>query len=106
VQEEITQEIFDHLVNLAALEMDEDEAEYLRNELNHQLQAIHELEAIGLDPEVPITSHGVPYKDAIRAPLRDDTIKPCEEVEAILEQAPEVVDRYILVPDIPTEALE
>ena len=106
MQEEITPEIFDHLVNLAALEMDEVEAEYLRTELNNQLKAIHELEAIELDPEVPITSHGVPYKDAIRAPLRDDTIEPCKEVEAILEQAPEVEDRYILVPDIPTEALE
>jgi aspartyl-tRNA(Asn)/glutamyl-tRNA(Gln) amidotransferase subunit C len=106
VKEEITREVFDHLVNLAALEMDEYEAEYLRTELNSQLEAIHELEAIELDPEVPITSHGVPYKDAIRAPLRDDTIEPFKEVEAILEQAPEVEDRYILVPDIPTEALE
>jgi aspartyl-tRNA(Asn)/glutamyl-tRNA(Gln) amidotransferase subunit C len=106
VPEEITREIFDHLVHLAALEMDEDEAEYLRSELNSQLKAVHELEEIELDPEVPITSHGVLYKDTIRAPLRDDTIKPSDESEAILAQAPEVEDRYILVPDIPTEALE
>lgn len=104
--EEITREIFDHLVDLAALEMDEDEAEYLRSELNSQLNAIHELEAIELDPEVPITSHGVPYQDTIRAPLRDDTIEANEEADAILEQAPEVEDRYILVPDIPSEELE
>ncbi len=104
--EEITREIFNHLVDLAALEMDEEEAEYLRNELNNQLKAIHELEAIRLDPEVQITSHGVPYTDAISAPLRDDIIESCEEANAILGQAPEAEERYILVPDIPTEALE
>ena len=104
--EEITKEIFDHLVLLAALEMDEGEAEYLRSELNHQLRAIHELEAIELDPKIPITSHGVPYNDAIRAPLRDDIIGSSDEADAILGQAPEVVDRYILVPDIPSEELE
>lgn len=103
--EEITKEIFDHLVDLAALEMDEEEAEYLRGELNSQLNAIHELEAIELDPDLPITSHGVPYTDAISAPLREDEIEACEEADDIVGQAPEVEDRYILVPDIPTEEL-
>jgi aspartyl-tRNA(Asn)/glutamyl-tRNA(Gln) amidotransferase subunit C len=106
VLEEITREIFDHLVDLAALEMDEGEAEYLRSELNSQLEAIHELEAIELHPGVAITSHGVPYTDDISSPLREDTIEPCTEADAILEQAPEVEDRYIRVPDIPSEALE
>jgi len=46
VPEEITREIFDYLVDLAALEMDDEEAVYLRNELNNQLDAIRELEAI------------------------------------------------------------
>jgi aspartyl-tRNA(Asn)/glutamyl-tRNA(Gln) amidotransferase subunit C len=106
VAEEITKDIFDHLVLLAALEMDEGEAEYLRSELNYQLKAIHELEAIELDPKIPITSHGVPYDEAIRAALRDDKIEPSNEADAILEQAPESVDRYIVVPDIPSEELE
>jgi aspartyl-tRNA(Asn)/glutamyl-tRNA(Gln) amidotransferase subunit C len=106
VPEEITREIFDHLVDLAALEMDEVEAEYLRNELNSQLKAIHELEAIELNPEIPITSHGVPYTDANSAPLREDAIVPCPEADAILGQAPQVQDRYVVVPDIPAEALE
>jgi aspartyl-tRNA(Asn)/glutamyl-tRNA(Gln) amidotransferase subunit C len=105
VSEEITREIFDHLVDLAAVEMDEEEAEYLRGELNSQLNAIHELEAIELDPEIPITSHGVPYTDAISMPLREDEIESCEEADDIVRQAPEVEDRYIVVPDIPTEEL-
>lgn len=104
--EEITPEIFDHLVNLAALDLDADEAEYLRAELNNQLQAIHELESIDLDEGVDITSHGVPYTDAIRPPLRQDIIEPCKEADDILDQAAEVRDRYIVVPDIPSEELE
>jgi hypothetical protein len=35
----ITQELFDHLVGLAALELSPQEAEYLRKELNNQLMA-------------------------------------------------------------------
>lgn len=104
--EEITREIFDHLVVLAALALEESEAEYLRAELNNQLQAIHELESIELDEGVEITSHGVPYTKAIRPALREDIIDPCKEAEDILDQAAEVRDRYIVVPDIPTEELE
>ena len=35
-REEISPEVFNHLVDLAALALDEKEAEYLRRELNHQ----------------------------------------------------------------------
>ena len=104
--DEITPEIFRHLANLAALEMEEQEAAYLRKELNKQLKAIRELEAIALGPESIITSHGVPYTEEISAPLRADEILPCEEAKDILAQAPEVEERYIRVPDIPTEELE
>ena len=57
----ITPETFEHLVDLAALEMDTEHGEYLRGELNNQLNAIHELEAIPLEGEIAVTSHGVPY---------------------------------------------
>jgi aspartyl-tRNA(Asn)/glutamyl-tRNA(Gln) amidotransferase subunit C len=103
--EEITKEIFNHLVELAALELDEQEADYLRQELNGQLKAIRELEAIEIADDAGITSHGVPYTTEISAPLRDDVIDPCEESEDILAQAPEVEDRYFVVPDIPHEDL-
>jgi aspartyl-tRNA(Asn)/glutamyl-tRNA(Gln) amidotransferase subunit C len=106
VAEEITREIFEHLVLLAALEMDEGEAEYLRRELNNQLEAIHELEAIDVDLQIPITSHGVPYTEDIRVGLREDVIVPCREAEDIIQQAPQVQDRYVVVPDIPSEELE
>jgi aspartyl/glutamyl-tRNA(Asn/Gln) amidotransferase C subunit len=102
----ISPEIFRHLVALAALELDSEEAEYLRKQLNGQLRAIAELESIDIDPQTPVTSHGVPYGPAIRPPLRGDDVRPAVEAEDILAQAPETEDRYIVVPDIPHTELE
>lgn len=104
--ETITPETFAHLVYLAALELDEAQAEYLRRELNRQLSAIHELEAIPLDDSVPITSHGVPYSPEICPPLREDAWQPFADVAEILDQAPQVEEGYVVVPDIPHTALE
>ena len=105
-EDEITVDIFNHLVQLAAFELGVDEASYLCGELNSQLKSIHELEAIEVDDEIPITSHGVPYTGVISLPLREDQIEPCEDADDILDQAPEVDDRFIIVPDIPHEELE
>lgn len=106
MHEAITMEIFEHLVKLAALELDADEAEYLRRELNSQLRAIRELEAIEIPEGTPITSHGIPYTSANRAPLREDVIELSAEADDILAQAPQVEDRYLVVPDIPHTELE
>jgi aspartyl/glutamyl-tRNA(Asn/Gln) amidotransferase C subunit len=103
---EIDETVFNHLVELAALELDQTEAAYLREELNGQLSAIHELQAIEVAADVPITSHGVPYAAAMRLPLREDDVKPFAQVEEILEQAPKSEARYLIVPDIPHEDLE
>ena len=103
---EISRQVFDHLVGLAALALAEDEAEYLRRELNKQLKAIAELEDIELPPDVPITSHGVDYREEISAPLRPDQAAPSTLADDILGQAPEVHERFIVVPDIPHEELE
>lgn len=102
----ITPQVFAHLVELAALELTDDEADYLRRELNQQLQAIRDLEAIELPAELEITSHGVPYAPEIRPELRDDQERPAELADRILEQAPELEDRYLVVPDIPHTELE
>lgn len=99
--DEITPEIFEHLVLLAALELEPEEAEYLRRELNSQLNAIHELESIPLDPDTKITSHGVPYTQETTPPIRPDEWLPFEASDEIVDQAPENEDGYIIVPDIP-----
>ncbi|MCJ7825776.1 MAG: aspartyl/glutamyl-tRNA amidotransferase subunit C [Anaerolineales bacterium] len=106
IKQTITVEIFNHLVDLAAFELSPEEGEYLRKELNEQLRSIRELESIDVSEEIPITSHGVPYSAAIMPSLREDIIESCPEADAIVEQAPEVEERYIVVPDIPSEALE
>ena len=101
MNESITVEIFRHLVDLAALELDEAEAEYLRSQLNNQLKAVHELASIEAPDETPITSHGVPYTAESSPALRSDEVHPSEVEDDILAQAPETQGRYIVVPDIP-----
>ena len=91
--EEITPEIFAYLVHLAELELEPEEAEYLRRQLNGQLRAIHELAEIEVGPAAPITSHGVPYPPEARPALREDVAVASAEAEAILAQAPETVAR-------------
>ena len=102
----IPQEMFAHLVNLAALQLDADEAEYLRQQLNNQLNAIHELEAIPVAEDTPVTSHGVPYTPATSPAPREDAWAPYPNPEDILGQAPQAEDGYIIVPDIPHTNLE
>jgi aspartyl-tRNA(Asn)/glutamyl-tRNA(Gln) amidotransferase subunit C len=104
--EPVTPEVFQHLVQLAALELSPQEAEYLRGEMNGQMTAIRELEAIEIPAGLPITSHGVPYTAQISQPLRPDLIRPSAQADDILSQAPEVEERYIVVPDIPRTELE
>jgi aspartyl/glutamyl-tRNA(Asn/Gln) amidotransferase C subunit len=104
--DQITTELFDHLVTLAALELSREEAEYLRRELNNQLKAIQELEAIPLNPKTESTSHGVAYTPMISPVMRADEWIPHPNPEEILAQAPEIEDRYIIVPDIPHEELD
>ena len=106
MKDEISIEVFNHLVGLAALELDEQQATYLRHELNQQLKAIHELEAIPLEEDLAISAHGVPYPREISPQLRKDEWQPFADAEAIMAQAPEVRDNHIVVPDIPHEKLD
>jgi aspartyl/glutamyl-tRNA(Asn/Gln) amidotransferase C subunit len=100
MNEQITPELFAHLVQLAALELSAEEGEYLRRQLNNQLKAIHELEAIPLGPETRVTSHGVPYTAETTPPIRQDDWQPYPAPETILQQAPQTEEHYIVVPDI------
>ena len=98
--DQITPELFNHLVQLAALELAADEAEYLRGQLNNQLKAIHELELIPVDPEIPVAAHGVPYNASNSQPVRPDIWQPYPNPAEILDQAPEIDERYLIVPEI------
>lgn len=104
--DEIFPELFERLVDLAAFAFDPAEAEYLRQELNNQLKAIHQLEAVPLADDVPLASHGVGYPPESRPELRKDLWVPFENPDEILAQAPQVEDRYLGVPDIPHTKLD
>ena len=106
MKEEISIEVFNHLVGLAALELDADQAQYLRRELNLQLEVIHELAAIPLDEDISINAHGVTYNEAITPALRTDEWLPYPNVADILSQVPDLRDRYVVVPDIPHQKLD
>jgi aspartyl/glutamyl-tRNA(Asn/Gln) amidotransferase C subunit len=104
--DQINPELFAHLVELAALELDPTQSEYLRKELNNQLKAIHELEAIPLDETVLPALHGIPYPREVSPELRLDEWQPCPNPEEILSQVPELDSGYIVVPDIPHTQLD
>lgn len=106
MKDEITIEVFNHLVSLAALELDETQAQYLRHELNQQLKAIHELAAIPLDADLEISAHGVAYTKQSSPLLRKDDWIPFADTNEILAQFPQIEDRFVIVPDIPHEKLD
>ena len=104
--DQIDKQTFQHLVQLAALEMDDERAEYLRGELNKQLKSIRELEAIQLEEDMKVTSHGVSYNEENSPSVRGDDWHQYPNATGIMAQAPQVDDGYIVVPDIPHTTLE
>jgi aspartyl/glutamyl-tRNA(Asn/Gln) amidotransferase C subunit len=105
MSEELSRELFNHLVELAALQLDEQEAEYIRSQLNQQLKAIHVLEAIPVGDDVEPSAHGVLFPAEISPEPREDEWLPYPDPDALLAQAPAVTNRYIDVPDIPHTTL-
>lgn len=97
----ISIQLFEHLVQLAALELGSTEAEYLRQQLNNQLKSIDELLAVPIDPEIPPASHGVSYSPAASQTARADLWEPEQNTKEILDQAPQFEDGHIIVPEIP-----
>jgi aspartyl-tRNA(Asn)/glutamyl-tRNA(Gln) amidotransferase subunit C len=104
--DEITAEVFEKLVKLAALDLRAEEAEYLRGQLNNQLRTVHELVAIPLSSDVPLASHGVPFPVEISPELRKDAWQPFAQPDEILQQAPQTEENYFVVPEIPHTRLE
>jgi Asp-tRNA(Asn)/Glu-tRNA(Gln) amidotransferase C subunit len=103
----ISPETFAYLVALAALELEPDEAEYLRGQLNLQLKAIHELDRaaheLGDNPDAD--GHGVPYPPSRRLQLRADVPVGSPLAAALLAGGPETEDGYFVVPDNPNQEL-
>jgi len=106
MEERIPREDFQRLAELASLELPEEEAEYLRKELNNQMISIEVLESIPIDAETGSAAHGLPYTDFNSPSPREDITSLDPHRQAILDQAPELEEGYIVVPDISHQELE
>ena len=106
MNDQISIEVFNRLVELAAMELSEEQAAYLHQQLNNQLRAIHELASIPIDNSIEANLHGVPYTNDARPTLREDSWRPFEDPSLILSQVPHFEDEHIIVPDIPHTTLK
>jgi aspartyl/glutamyl-tRNA(Asn/Gln) amidotransferase C subunit len=106
MSEEISPELFAHLVDLAALELAPDEADYLRRQMNNQLRAIKELASIPLDSDIEVTLHGIAFSPEISSKKRKDEWSAYPDPGLLLKQAPEIENDYIIVPEIPHKDLD
>jgi aspartyl-tRNA(Asn)/glutamyl-tRNA(Gln) amidotransferase subunit C len=104
--DKISPEDFKRLVELASLELPEEEAEYLRRELNNQMISVEVLDSIPIDADTGTAAHGLPYSDYNSQIPREDVAKTNPNREDILKGAPELEDGYIVVPDISHEELD
>jgi aspartyl-tRNA(Asn)/glutamyl-tRNA(Gln) amidotransferase subunit C len=104
--ERITPDVFKRLADLASLELSAEEAEYLRKELNNQMVSIEVLESIPIEAKTKTAAHGVPYTEKNSPVPREDIHRQDPHRESILNQAPELEDGYIVVPDISHEELD
>ena len=102
----ITPEIFKYLVNLASFELEPENQEYLRQELNAQIKSIDELAEIPLTDDIPASLHGVEYSPEKRPPIREDQPNPFDAIQELTSQIPQFEDGYVVVPDIPHQTLE
>jgi aspartyl/glutamyl-tRNA(Asn/Gln) amidotransferase C subunit len=104
--EKISPEDFKRLAELASLELPEEEAEYLRKELNNQMISVEVLDSIPIDVDTGAAAHGIPYTEYNSQIPREDVSRPVPNRDEILKGAPELEDGYIVVPDISHEELD
>jgi aspartyl-tRNA(Asn)/glutamyl-tRNA(Gln) amidotransferase subunit C len=106
MSEDISPELFAHLVDLAALELKPEESEYLRKQMNNQLKSVNELVSIPLGADQVVASHGITYSPEISSKNRNDEWIAHLEPDKLLQQAPEIDNGYIIVPEIPHKELD
>lgn len=105
MKEEIDIQLFERLVRLAAMELTEEEAVYLRGQMNQQLNVIQELDQIPTDDKLEISTHGITYTPANSMAPREDALDPTKPKIDLEKFAPEVKDNFIIVPEIPHQKL-
>jgi aspartyl-tRNA(Asn)/glutamyl-tRNA(Gln) amidotransferase subunit C len=85
----------EELATLSRLQLEGDEAERMRGELEAVLSYIDQIQALDTTGVEPLT-HAVGFA----CPLRADEIEPSLPIEAVLQNAPRRDDRFFEVPRI------
>jgi aspartyl-tRNA(Asn)/glutamyl-tRNA(Gln) amidotransferase subunit C len=85
----------EHVAHLARLGLTEDELARLEGQLNHILDQYAKLAELDTD-DIPPTAQTIELENI----LRDDVVTPSLPVEAVLANASDAVDGYVVVPAI------
>ncbi|MEK7715824.1 MAG: Asp-tRNA(Asn)/Glu-tRNA(Gln) amidotransferase subunit GatC [candidate division NC10 bacterium] len=91
----ITREDVEHVARLARLELNDDELERMREQLNAILGYIDKLRELDVTNVEP-TSHAVPLVNV----MREDEVAPCLPQDQMLANAPDRVGELFRVPRI------
>lgn len=97
----IDDNLFQNLLQTAALNLSTEEAALLRAELNEQVKIIRQLDSIPLPEEIDPVIHGNSNPPEFRCRLREDICVPYDNSSEITAQVPQVQDGYIVSPDVP-----
>jgi len=85
----------DHIARLARVALSPEEKELFARQLSSILEFAANLQKVETN-DIPPTAHAIPMKNV----LRDDQAVPCENVEAILANAPDEASHMFRVPKI------
>jgi aspartyl-tRNA(Asn)/glutamyl-tRNA(Gln) amidotransferase subunit C len=85
----------EHVAHLARLGLTADELALLEGQLNHILDQYAKLAELNTD-DIPPTAQTIELENI----LRDDVVTPSLPVDAVLANASDAVDGYIVVPAI------
>ena len=85
----------EHVAHLARLGLTADELALLEGQLNHILDQYAKLAELNTD-DIPPTAQTIELENI----LRDDVVTPSLPVEAVLANASDAADGYIVVPAI------
>jgi aspartyl-tRNA(Asn)/glutamyl-tRNA(Gln) amidotransferase subunit C len=85
----------EHVAHLARLGLTADELALLEGQLNHILDQYAKLAELNTD-DIPPTAQTIELENI----LREDVVTPSLPVEAVLANASDAVDGYVVVPAI------
>ena len=83
------------IARLGRISVDDDEIDFLREELNAALAFVEQLAEVDVDGVEPMTSVA-----RLKLPMREDVVRDGEKAAQILANAPLSEDGFFLVPKV------